>query len=260
MSYYNNVIVFNNVLIYFQSFFIPGLCPANVENPSNASSVTLASESPFLSPPPELSRQKRKSPPTVGVYPICCLNCFECSDELLKADFESKTVKCKKCNYVANADQYEPGDFTKACLYDSKQSSTSGYKKHAETAYLSCLADCKRTDNELEIIKLRKEEMNIKKVERERADAERTARMEAELKLEEKRQSTQEHLFKMQTEAAAAMQQMLQTVIPKKSPLEKFREQKATITDMLAAGEISNEVASQLMDKLNTELLNSHLI
>ncbi len=64
----------------------------------------------------------------------------------------------------------------------------------------------------------------------------------------------------MQTEAAAAMQQMLQIVIPKKSPLEKFREQKATITDMLAAGEIFNEVASQLMDKLNTELLKSHLI
>jgi len=62
---------------------------------------------------------------------------------LLKADFESKTVKCKKCNYVANADQYEVGDFTKACLYDSKPSSSSGYKKHAETAYLSCLADCK---------------------------------------------------------------------------------------------------------------------
>ncbi len=53
---------------------------------------------------------------------------------------------------------------------------------------------------------------------------------------------------------------MLQTVIPKKSPLVKFREQKATITVMLAVGEISNEVASQLMDKLNTELLNIHLI
>jgi hypothetical protein len=56
------------------------------------------------------------------------------------------------------------------------------------------------------------------------------------------------------------MQQMLQTVLLKKLPLEKFREQKATITAMLTAGEISNEVASQLMDKLNAELLNSNLI
>jgi hypothetical protein len=86
----------------------------------------------------------------------------------LKADFESKTVKCKKCNYVANTDQYDVRDFTKACLYDSKPTSTSGYKTHAETAYLSCLADCKQ--NELEMIKLRKDEMSIKKVERERAD------------------------------------------------------------------------------------------
>jgi hypothetical protein len=243
---------------YFIYFCISGLPLTNVENPSNASSVTIGSESPFLSPP-EFSRKKRKSPPTVGVYPICCLNCFECSDEFLKAEFESKTVKCKKCNHVANADEYEPGDFTKACLYDSKSSSTSGYKRHAETAYLSCLADCKRADNELEMIKLRKEELNIKKAEQERADIERTTRMDAELKLEETRQSTQQHLFKMQTEATAAMQEMLQSFIPKKSPLEKFREQKAAITGMLAAGEISNEVASQLMDELNSELLNSSL-
>ena len=134
-------------------------------------------------------------------------------------------VKCKKCNHVANADKYEPGDFTKAFLYDSKPSASSGYKRHAETAYLSCLADCKRADNEMEMIKLRKEEMTIKKAERERADIERSTRMEAELKLEEKRQSAQEHLFQMQADTAAAMQAMLQTVIPKKSPLEKFREQ-----------------------------------
>jgi len=243
----------------FVHFFVIGVPPRTLDNPSNCSSVTLA-ESSFLSPPTDSSRHKRKSPPTIGVFPICCLNCFECSDELLKADFESKTVKCKKCNYVANADQYEVGDFTKACLYDSKPSSSSGYKKHAETAYLSCLADCKRADNELEMIKLRKEEMSIKKVERERADT-----------LEEKRQSAQEQLLKMhtesaaamhlmQTESAAAMKELLQSIIPKKSPLDKYREQKSAITAMLVAGEITNEVASQLMDRLNAELLNSPLI
>jgi hypothetical protein len=88
--------------------------------------------------------------------------------------------------------------------------------------------------------------------------------MEAELKMEEK-------LFKMQTESAAAMhlmqtesaaaiKELLLSVLPKTSPFQKFWEQKAAITAMLAAGEIMNEVASQFMDKLNTELLNSHLI
>ena len=110
------------------------------------------------------------------------------------------------------------------------------------------------------MIKLRKEEMSIKKVERERADT-----------LEEKRQSAQEQLLKMhtesaaamhlmQTESAAAMKELLQSIIPKKSPLDKYREQKSAITAMLAAGEITNEVASQLMDRLNAELLNSPLI
>jgi hypothetical protein len=91
----------------------------------------------------------------------------------LKADIESKTVKCKKCNHIANANEYKASDFTKAFLYDSKPSGSSGYKKHAETAYLSCLADCKCADNEMEMIRIRKEEMAIKKAERERDDLER---------------------------------------------------------------------------------------
>jgi hypothetical protein len=160
-------------LCLYVLFFILGLPSRILENPSNSSSVTIASEASFLSPPPDSSQKKRKSPPTVGVFPICCLKCFERSDEFLKADFESKTVKCKKCNYVANADEYDVGDSSKACLYDRKPSSTSGYKEHAESAYLSCLADCKRADNELEVIKLRREEMSIKKLEHERVDAER---------------------------------------------------------------------------------------
>ena len=71
-------------------------------------------------------------------------------------------------------------------MYDSKPSASSGYEKHAETAYLSCLAGCKWADNEMEMIRLRKEGMAIKKAECERADIERTAQMEAENKLEEK--------------------------------------------------------------------------
>jgi len=48
----------------------------------------------------------------------------------------------------AAAEDYDSADFTRACLFDKKESSGSGFKKHTETAYLSCLADVKRADNE----------------------------------------------------------------------------------------------------------------
>jgi hypothetical protein len=60
----------------------------------------------------------------------------------------------------------------------------------------------------MEMIRLRKEEMAIKKAESERANIEKTAWMEAEFKLEEKWQSAQEHIFQMQADAAAAWQAM----------------------------------------------------
>jgi hypothetical protein len=41
--------------------------------------------------------------------------------------------------------------------------------------------------------------------------------------------------------------------------LEKYREQKASIAVMLAAGEIDAQLAQQLTDKLNSDLLNSNL-
>ncbi len=180
-------------------------------------------------------------------------------------------MKCKKCAHIGKADDYEPGDFTKVCLYDSKPSATNGYKRHAETAYLSCLADCKRADNELEMIRLKKDELVIKKAEQERANIEKNKKIEADFRLEEKRLNAQEHFFKMQLDTTAviqqmqldttaAMKEMLQTVLPKKSALEKFREQKAAIATLLASGDITSDMASQLMDKLNSELLYSSLI
>jgi hypothetical protein len=42
--------------------------------------------------------------------------------------------------------------------------------------------------------------------------------------------------------------------------LEKYWEQKAAIAAMLAAGDITADVANQLIEKLNTELLSSNLI
>jgi hypothetical protein len=64
----------------------------------------------------------------------------------------------------------------------------------------------------------------------------------------------------MHTEANAAMHELMQSFIPKKSPLEKYREQKAAISAMLAAGDITGDVANQLIEKLNNELLSSNLI
>jgi hypothetical protein len=58
----------------------------------------------------------------------------------------------------------------------------------------------------------------------------------------------------------AAMHELMQSFIPKKSPLEKYREQKAAISAMLAAGDITGDVANQLIEKLNNELLSSNLI
>jgi hypothetical protein len=81
----------------------------------------------------------------------------------------------------------------------------------------------------------------------------------------------QEHILQMQADAAAVMQAMqaesaaaikamIQTVILKKSPLDKYKEQKAEIAAMLASGEICNGLETQLMDKLITELLNCNKI
>jgi hypothetical protein len=77
------------------------------------------------------------------------------------------------------------------CLV-KKEASRSGYKKHSETAYLTVLADCKKADNEKAVIHLKEIELEVKTNEQERADAEKAACLELELKLEEKRFSSQE--------------------------------------------------------------------
>jgi hypothetical protein len=58
----------------------------------------------------------------------------------------------------------------------------------------------------------------------------------------------------MQAESAAAMKAMIHTVITKKLPLDKYKEQKAAIIAMFASGDITIEVVTRLMDKLSTEL------
>ncbi len=136
----------------------------------------------------------------------------------MKADFELKTVICKKCNYIAAADEYDSQEFTKACLYDKKEAASSGFKRHAETAYLSCLADNKRLDNEKSMIKLKEIEFNQKTMEAEIAHREKSSQLELELKLEEKRVSGQEQLLKMQTEANAAMHELMQSLFLKNHP------------------------------------------
>ncbi len=135
------------------------------------------------------------------------------------------------------------------------------------TAYLSCLADCKRAENENVMIllkgkelELKKEEMDIKREEKARKDIEKSNRLQYELNLETTRQSTQQQMFKFHSKAAAAMQQMLTSVLPQKTLLEKYRERKASIAVMLSAGDITADVAKSLMEKLDLELLQSNLI
>jgi hypothetical protein len=225
--------------------FYLGLPVASLESQSTISSIT--AEGGLLSPPESKVRnQKRKSPPSMSL-PISCLNCFEDSYDLLVIDFEAKTVICKKCNHQAPSSDYNNEDFVN-CLYDKKEPGSSGYKKHVETAYLSCLADVKRAESERMMITLKEKEMALQLRQQEQAT-----------KLQETQQAAQIQLMKMHTDATAAMHDVVQK-ITNKSPLEKYKEQKAAIAAMLAAGDIPDHVAAQLMEKLNTELLCATLI
>ena len=229
--------------------YISGL-PSNVNK--NGSNITSANSSVsgvidvnlFPPEPQHDTRSKWKLPPNAAPFPISCVLCLENSDEFIKADFESKTVTCKKCHSVFESSVYDENDFTRACLFDKKEASSSGYKKHSETAYLTVLADCKKADNEKALIQLREKELQVKTNEQERADAEKAARLELELKLEEKRFSWKYRL--KQRQQCIRRQQ----VFLKKTTLEKYSKQKASIALMLAA----------LTDKLNSDLLNSSLI
>jgi hypothetical protein len=58
----------------------------------------------------------------------------------------------------------------------------------------------------------------------------------------------------------AAMSQLINTIIPKKTPLERYKESKAAITALLVAGDISVEVGSQSTQKLNEDLLNATMV
>ena len=134
-------------------------------------------------------------------------------------------------------------------MFDKKESSGSRFKKHTETAYLNCLADVNRADNERSMISIRQKEIELKLLELDQAD-----------KLEDKWQSQQDQLMKFHTDASVAMHQMMKNLMPKKSPLDEYKEQKAAIVAMTDAGDITLDTAKQLLDKLNDDLLHSNLI
>jgi hypothetical protein len=227
---------------------------------ANTSISNVTEPPPFFPPTPrDMNKPKCKSPPTTVKFPISCLKCYENSDELVKVDAESKTVLCKSCLHVSDASEYDLADFMKACLYDRKESSVNAFKKHTETAYLSCLADIKRQDNEKVMLAIREREMNLQVQEQERAGAEKNARLELDLKLGAQQFSSQEQMIKMQIDATTAMHQMVTSILPKKSPLEKYKEQKASIATLLSAGDITSEVANQLFEK-NNDLFTSSLM
>jgi transcription initiation factor TFIIIB Brf1 subunit/transcription initiation factor TFIIB len=182
-----------------------------------------------------LGRTKRKSP--TNAYPISCLRCSADNDEFIRADFEAKTVICKKCSHVAAAEDYSNEDFVRACLYDKKESGSGGgtVKRHQETAYYSVVADLNRTTNERAMIALRD------------AENQRAAN------LEDRRMQHQEKLFESQAK-------LLDRILPKKSSVEAYRENKAAVTQMLAAGEIDQEEAEDLYNKLKADFLSSKTI
>ncbi len=67
-------------------------------------------------------------------------------------------------------------------------------------------------------------------------------------------------MYKIQVDGMAAMQQVVTSVIPKKSSLDNYRECKASLATILAAGDISVDVANQLIEKLNNEPFQCHKI
>ncbi len=62
----------------------------------------------------------------------------------------------------------------------------------------------------------------------------------------------------MHSDSTAAFQKLINCINPKMSPLEKYKESKAAITDMLVAGDMSAE--SQIIRKLDKDLLNTSMI
>jgi hypothetical protein len=250
----------------FFLFYLSGSPPTRIDSStkrqiSNSSISNITDGENFFSPLPQGANQsKLKSPPSVK-FPLPCLKCDENNKEMTKVEMDSKTVFCRSCKHVADASEYNVMDFTWACLYDKKEASTAtGFKKHAETVYLSCLADIKRQDNERLMLSLKEKELDICLQEQQHSYKEKASRLDLELKLKAQRFTNQEQMFKIQANGMAAMQQIVTHIIPKKSPLDNYNEHKAAIAAMLAAGDISVEVANELIGKLNNELFSSNLM
>jgi hypothetical protein len=53
---------------------------------------------------------------------------------------------------------------------------------------------------------------------------------------------------------------MMRESIPKKTTLDKYKEQKAAIVAMTDAGDITLDVAKQLIGKLNADLPTANII
>jgi hypothetical protein len=197
--------------------------------------MSISTDPVVLFTPQDSTRGKRKSPPNVP-FPISCAKCLECSPTFLSADADTKTVSCKQCSHVSDASKYDVYDFTRACLFDRKESSISGgYKRNNETAYLTSVAYVKTQENEATAIRLEEKELEFKATHEERLNA-----------AEERRDATQRELFCWMT-----------NFIPEKSALDKFKERKVQIQQLHASGDISDAMAQSLLEKLNSDLLNA---
>jgi hypothetical protein len=87
---------------------------------ASATSNTSAGQEVALFSPGNVESVCKSPPSSVVPFFISCLNCDECSEAYIKADYDSKTVRHGKCKHVAKAEEYDEVDFVKAFYYDSK--------------------------------------------------------------------------------------------------------------------------------------------
>jgi hypothetical protein len=202
------------------------------------------------------------------------LNCHESTDEFLKVVPEGRFVMCMKCNHINNADDYDPLDFHKACVFESNKitlSSTSSFKKNTEVAYISSLSDLTRSQTKREAIKFESRKLDAQLAKDGLDHQYREKKLDMEIHLEQSRSLAMQALADAGRENTATMKEILASnnasmkdlitsIAPKKTQLDIYLERKATIAAMIASQQVSNELGESLLRKLDEELLNSNLM
>lgn len=77
--------------------------------------------------------------------------------------------------------------------------------------------------------------MELKRQEKVREDGEKAKYLQLEIKLENTLKTTQQKMFKMQSNTTAVMQQVLTSVLSQTIPLDKYQEFWASIAAMFGS-------------------------